>query len=296
MATELIPLAVGAIAPDVVLTTATTTRLAEVCDSLVVLTISPSQWDPTRDEVIARLSEWYDVPDAVRLIRADNPEVAHAFGTGGNDAAFVIDSSRVVRWRHVSGVDVLPFSPETPCWAGGDDVVTEDAIVTWSRRDSQAALAFAAAIAFARVSHPVAEAAAAEPAHTAATTPVTLRVNGRDLSLNLEPRVTLLDALRNYAGLTGTKKGCDHGQCGSCTVHVDGKRVLSCLTFAIMQQGHAITTIEGIASSDALHPMQQAFITHDGFQCGYCTSGQIMSATAMVREPWGPGTMTFAKR
>src|SRR5439155_17239329 len=104
--------------------------------------------------------------------------------------------------------------------------------------------------------------------------PVRLHINGHDMTLNLEPRVTLLDALREYAGLTGTKKGCDHGQCGACTVHVDGKRVLSCLSFAVMQEGRRITTIEGLASGDQLHPMQQAFITHDGFQCGYCTSGQ----------------------
>jgi xanthine dehydrogenase YagT iron-sulfur-binding subunit len=153
----------------------------------------------------------------------------------------------------------------------------------WSRREFvQAAITFAAAIAFSRRG-----AWAAEPKHTTATSTVTLRVNGRDLTLQLEPRVTLLDALRNYAGLTGTKKGCDHGQCGACTVHIDGRRVLACMTFAVMQQGHDITTIEGLANGDALHPMQQAFITHDGFQCGYCTSGQIMSATAMVKEPWG---------
>jgi len=114
-------------------------------------------------------------------------------------------------------------------------------------------------------------------------------VNGRDLALDVEPRVTLLDALREYAGLTGTKKGCDHGQCGACTVHVDGRRELSCMTFAVMQEGHRITTIEGLASGERLHPMQQAFITHDGFQCGYCTSGQIMSAVAVLDESWGPG-------
>jgi xanthine dehydrogenase YagT iron-sulfur-binding subunit len=118
--------------------------------------------------------------------------------------------------------------------------------------------------------------------------PVTLNVNGRDIALALEPRVTLLDALREYAHITGSTKGCDHGQCGACTVHVDGRRVLSCLTFAVMQQGKRITTVEGLAHGDSLDPMQQAFIEHDGFQCGYCTSGQIMSATAMVREPWGP--------
>jgi xanthine dehydrogenase YagT iron-sulfur-binding subunit len=112
-------------------------------------------------------------------------------------------------------------------------------------------------------------------------------VNGRDVALSLEPRVSLLDALREYAGLTGTKKGCDHGQCGACTVHIDGRRSLSCLTLAVMQRGKQITTIEGLAHGDALHPMQQAFIAHDGFQCGYCTPGQIMSATAVVNESWG---------
>src|SRR5207237_6769099 len=106
------------------------------------------------------------------------------------------------------------------------------------------------------------------------------------------PRVTLLDALREHAGLTGTKKGCDHGQCGACTVHADGRRVLSCLTLAMMAEGKQIVTIEGLAQSagatgNALHRMQQAFSTHDGFQCGYCTSGQIMAAVAMTREPWG---------
>jgi xanthine dehydrogenase YagT iron-sulfur-binding subunit len=116
---------------------------------------------------------------------------------------------------------------------------------------------------------------------------VTLRVNGRPVTMNLETRVTLLDALREYAGLTGTKKGCDHGQCGACTVHVNGRRQLSCLTFAIMHQGDEITTVEGLAQDDTLHPIQAAFIKHDGFQCGYCTSGQIMSATALLKEPCG---------
>jgi len=112
-----------------------------------------------------------------------------------------------------------------------------------------------------------------------------LHINGQLHSLNLDPRTTLLDAVRDHAGLTGTKKGCGHGQCGACTVHVDGKRILSCLTFAVMAEGHEITTIEGLAtSSGELHPMQQAFIDHDAFQCGYCTPGQIMAAVACVRE------------
>ena len=113
---------------------------------------------------------------------------------------------------------------------------------------------------------------------------LTLEINGVQKTLSVEPRVTLLDLLREQLKLTGTKKGCDHGQCGACTVHVNGQRVLSCLSLAVMQNGKKITTIEGLAKGDDLHPMQAAFIKHDGFQCGYCTPGQIMSAVACVRE------------
>ena len=115
-------------------------------------------------------------------------------------------------------------------------------------------------------------------------TSMALTINGQVRNLRLEPRVTLLDALREYLDLTGSKKGCDHGQCGACTVLVDGQRVNSCLTLAVMAQGKQITTIEGLAKGDELHPMQEAFLKHDGFQCGYCTPGQIMSAVACVRE------------
>jgi xanthine dehydrogenase YagT iron-sulfur-binding subunit len=112
-----------------------------------------------------------------------------------------------------------------------------------------------------------------------------LRVNGREHRLALDVRTSLLDALREHIGVTGTKKGCDHGQCGACTVLMDGKRMLSCLTFAAMAQDREITTIEGLSAPDGmLHPMQQAFIEHDAFQCGYCTPGQIMSAVACVHE------------
>jgi xanthine dehydrogenase YagT iron-sulfur-binding subunit len=116
------------------------------------------------------------------------------------------------------------------------------------------------------------------------TMKVTLQVNGTEHSLQIEPRVTLLDALREYIGLTGSKKGCDHGQCGACTVLVDGQRINSCLTFAIMHTDAAITTIEGLAQGDNLHPMQAAFIARDAFQCGYCTPGQICSAVSLVNE------------
>ncbi len=111
-----------------------------------------------------------------------------------------------------------------------------------------------------------------------------LSVNGADHAVRVDIRMTLLDALREKLDLTGSKKGCDQGQCGACTVHVDGERHLACLTLAVAAQGKAITTIEGLADGDRLHPMQQAFIDHDAFQCGYCTSGQIMSAIACVQE------------
>jgi xanthine dehydrogenase YagT iron-sulfur-binding subunit len=114
--------------------------------------------------------------------------------------------------------------------------------------------------------------------------PLQIEVNGQQYDLSVEPRVTLLDLLREQLHLTGTKKGCDWGQCGACTVHVDGKRVLSCLSLALMQKGKKVTTIEGIGTEDKLHPVQEAFISHDGFQCGYCTPGQIMSAIACIRE------------
>lgn len=114
--------------------------------------------------------------------------------------------------------------------------------------------------------------------------PLKMEVNGVAHKLSVEPRSTLLDILREQLDLTGTKKGCDHGQCGACTVHVDGTRVNSCLTLGIMVNGKKVTTIEGLAKGDELHPMQEAFLKHDGFQCGYCTPGQIMSAVACIKE------------
>lgn len=135
-----------------------------------------------------------------------------------------------------------------------------------------------------------AEVAAAAAAPTMdGVTPVTVRaaVNGTPVSLQVDPRATLLDTLREPLDLKGTKKGCDRGQCGACTVHVDGRRVLSCLTLAATTTGHEVTTIEGLADGDRLHPMQQAFVEHDGLQCGFCTPGQIMSAVALVNDEGG---------
>lgn len=126
----------------------------------------------------------------------------------------------------------------------------------------------------------------AQPGRTAApsTVNVLLRVNGVDHQLMIDPRMTLLDTLRERLHLTGSKKGCDQGQCGACTVIVDGRRITSCLTLAVMQEGHDVTTIEGLGTPNSLHPLQAAFIKHDGYQCGFCTPGQICSAVAMLEE------------
>lgn len=122
------------------------------------------------------------------------------------------------------------------------------------------------------------------PLDAPSTRTITLNVNAAERTLTVEPRVTLLDALRDRLGLTGTKKGCDQGTCGACTVMVNGRRIDSCLTLAVMHEGDRIVTVEGIAQNGTLHPIQRAFITHDGFQCGFCTPGQIVSAVALLGE------------
>ena len=153
----------------------------------------------------------------------------------------------------------------------------------FDRRSFMAGAAGAAVIPMtARAQTPAATAPAAQD--PSAPIDVTLRVNGKDHTLSIDARTALLDALREHLGLTGSKKGCDHGQCGACTVLVDGRRVLSCLTLAVTTLGKNVSTIEGLAQGDRLHPMQQAFVDQDAFQCGYCTPGQIMSAIACVRE------------
>lgn len=156
------------------------------------------------------------------------------------------------------------------------------------RRLLKASAAAGGAVAAATVLHGHESGAATttEPAMTAAApmSNVRLRVNGKEHPLKLDPRTTLLDALRERLHLTGSKKGCDQGQCGACTVIVDGRRIVSCLTLAVMQEGHEITTIEGLGKPGNLHPMQAAFVKHDGYQCGFCTPGQICSAVAMLDE------------
>jgi len=157
--------------------------------------------------------------------------------------------------------------------------------MTLSRRDLfEGAAAVSAAAALTGPLAIPTPAGAAPPAPSATELDLALTVNGQARTLSVDARVTLLDALRERLGLTGTKKGCDRGQCGACTVHVEGRRVLSCLTLAASVAGKQVTTVEGLARGDALHPVQQAFIDCDGFQCGSCTSGQLMSAVAVLRE------------
>lgn len=141
-----------------------------------------------------------------------------------------------------------------------------------------------AAAAKEKVEPIVAEAVESE-AVVAGAVPVTLTINKQKHSLNLDPRTSLLDCIHENLGITGTKKGCDHGQCGACTVHINGRRVNSCLTLAVMHEGDEITTIEGLGQPDNLHPLQAAFVECDAYQCGYCTSGQLMSAAALLNEP-----------
>ncbi len=155
------------------------------------------------------------------------------------------------------------------------------AILPISRRGM---LASSAATVAMTATPPLSPAAAAAAASDVPTESIRFSVNGEDRSLELDTRMTLLDALREHLHLTGTKKGCDHGQCGACTVLVDGERINSCLTLAVMHEGDEITTIEGLGTPDELHPMQAAFIEHDGYQCGYCTPGQICSAVAVLDE------------
>ena len=301
------PLGVGDAAPDFPLAVAAgdATMLSDFRGDSVLVVLASPHWDPACDMLAAHYPGEGDGAPAPRVVMERRPEITTQFGVEGGSALYVVDERGVIRWRYVAGVDLVPQS-SVECRSldslrslGMTDAsleTTEDGRLTLTRRDFvQSAVAAAAALAAATLAPTVASAAPVVKELVPTSSPagpmhITLDVNGRPLALDVEPRVTLLDALRERAGLTGSKKGCDHGQCGACTVHIDGRRVLSCLTLAVMvPDGAKVTTIEGLAQGDTLHPMQQAFIAHDGFQCGYCTSGQIMSATAVVKEPWGPG-------
>ena len=254
--------------------------------------------------------------EALRLTlrEADNQsDAARKYGVYGQQALFVIDEAGIIRWSHVLPQGASPriepiiaalrgmseSGAETTAKSGASVAPTEPKpSFKTSRRDFVAA-AFAATLALAALpltsragGTPDADVlgakgaggAVAPPEASADVIPVRLKVNGQMHTLSLDPRVTLLDALRETMGLTGSKKGCDHGQCGACTVHIDGERALSCLSLTAQQEGRDIVTIEGLAKGDKLHPVQAAFIEYDGYQCGYCTPGQIMSAVALLRE------------
>ncbi len=173
-------------------------------------------------------------------------------------------------------IERAPGHPQDPGARGSLDPEGGDL----SRRDFLQQAAGRLAVAGAMTGLPPSHAAASETAGV----PVALQVNGKKHDLKLDPRVTLLDVLREHLALTGTKKGCDHGQCGACTVLIDGRRVYSCLTLALVAAGAKVTTIEGLADGDKLHPVQAAFLERDAFQCGYCTSGQICSAVGLINE------------
>jgi xanthine dehydrogenase YagT iron-sulfur-binding subunit len=226
------------------------------------------------------------------------------YGVSGRQALFVLDAEGIVRWSYVAAPGAAPQAADLRAALSSLSVSAlsvQAAVPNAGRRGLTRREFLAAALGVALVLVVPSQPAHAQeasallspspallPPSSAGTVPVTLHVNGAAHALQLEPRVTLLDALRERIGLTGSKKGCDHGQCGACTVHADGKRINSCLALAVAYQGKQIATIEGLASGDTLHPVQAAFIQHDGFQCGFCTSGQIMSATALLKEPVGP--------
>ena len=315
-------LAIGTAAPEFIFspTLGTSVSLSELRGQAVVLAFFPSGWDPARTEQVAQynaiLSRLPGLNAELLDLSVDGPyrrlsfareqirvpfvtdaapegAVAHMYGVAGRTALFLLDAEGIIRWRYIAAVGAAPTAEDL--LTALQSLAAPAPRFAVSRREFIAATlaaAFALAVplrqAHADEAGPALADGSAAPTAPAGTVPFTLQINGAAQTLFIEPRVTLLDALRERMKLTGSKKGCDHGQCGACTVHVDGRRVNSCLTLAVACQGKMVTTIEGLAQGDELHPMQAAFIAHDGFQCGYCTPGQIMSATALLKEPVGP--------
>ena len=293
------PLAPGVLAPDFAQPDGG--RFSQSGRPLIVA-FAPDEWNPAQaaqSELFETLAAQFGA-DAVHAAGDEwhafdvGGEVARSFGVAGGRAVFVVDEGGRIAWSwsSQSGEEAAPGAVLAALENLQESGLSRRAFLT-------ATLAASAILALplgaraqsqssGRSLTPPDAAAAAAPGRgtylTLDTVPVTLRVNGKAQVLQLEPRVALLDALREFIGLTGSKKGCDHGQCGACTVHIDGARKLSCLTLAVMAQGQEITTIEGLANGAELHPMQLAFIQNDAFQCGYCTPGQIMSAVALVDE------------
>jgi xanthine dehydrogenase YagT iron-sulfur-binding subunit len=301
----------GEPAPDIEWTDAHGERhcLSDLRGQPVIVAFFPPGWDPSRPAQLAQYNAMLArLPGGGKLVGASadefwfelesgngehlqfpllhdataHPEWATQFGVGDVQATFLIDRDGIVRWRHIAADAAQPSF---------DDLlaamyVTDHGFGMTRREFMLSAIACSiAAVALPRDLH-AAEPVSARTVAAAARTgkPIVLNVNGRDYRIEGDSRITVLDALRERIGLTGTKKGCDHGQCGACTVHVDGRRVNACLMLARQAEGSRITTVEGLAQGGSLHPVQAAFIRHDGFQCGYCTSGQIMSAVACIRE------------
>ena len=277
----------------------------------LIVAFATDQWNPARaqqNEIWRQLAAHFDA-EIVDTASDEwhcfdlGGETARLFGVHGERAVFVVDERGRIAWQWNSrgeapGEEVAPGE----ILAALEELQAARARSGLSRRAflaatlaASAVLALASQAARARNANELTPPAPdsmtgdarfkfANAHDKTGTIPIQLRVNGKARALQLEPRVALLDALREYLGLTGSKKGCDHGQCGACTVHVDGERQLSCLMLAVMAQNREITTIEGLSSGQTLHPMQMAFVQNDAFQCGYCTPGQIMSAVALQRE------------
>jgi xanthine dehydrogenase YagT iron-sulfur-binding subunit len=237
--------------------------------------------------IAADAGAWWLGPDDE--LRPAGPAEVGRFGGRAHDgdAVLVLDGAGAVRFSHVSD-GPLTSSLGQALAAAGEALLAPrpPPPLTFNRREwaiSCLCTGFAVVLLGCR-RKPREEPPPAAPPPGPREYDVVLDVNGAEHRLRIDARVSLLDALRERLGLTGTKKGCDHGQCGACTVHLDGRRVASCMVLAVMAQGRRITTIEGLARGGALHPVQAAFIEHDGFQCGYCTPGQIMSAVALLAE------------
>jgi xanthine dehydrogenase YagT iron-sulfur-binding subunit len=272
----------------------------------VVLAFLSTQWDPGRELQLelfnqifsgsARNIEFVRISRNVGIIEAtveheglfeipvfegldSDSQIARAFGVFGKDALILVDEEGYIAYKYQAESGMLPPA---------DELMAALASIP-KRNVSRRQFVFTAVATLAAVMLlPKAEAVVLDrPKIVAKSGPAktyTLNINGRNHQIPADSRITVLNALRDYLGMTGTKKGCDHGQCGACTVHLNGRRVNSCLILAAQAEGASIRTIEGLARGEELHPVQQAFIEHDGFQCGYCTPGQIMSAVACIQE------------
>jgi xanthine dehydrogenase YagT iron-sulfur-binding subunit len=295
----------GAHVPDCFLPNGT--YLHELRGQPVVLAFAPDEWNPAQayqSDVLVRLlrefesgvSSALDINTTIWHSLDWRGEVAQQLGITGQQTLLLLDEQGVLRWKTtvmlgqtVSTGQILAALEELRSAAPAIDSEAPAVSGGLSRRMFLSATLAAAAllvlVGTTEAAAPVSTSEPSTPAIPAADSVlITLAVNGREHRLEVEPRVALLDALREKLHLVGTKKGCDHGQCGACTVHIDGQSALSCLTLAVMSEGRQITTIEGLATGDNLHPVQAAFVKHDAFQCGYCTPGQIMAAAALVQD------------